>query len=86
MAKTTWLDGEPRRGPDDMGGAGGTVNGRALRHSAGTEPPAQNLGRLNGTPAAKFNVEGTPYTPIFLRAGGPKTFTTGMQRGGKPKR
>jgi hypothetical protein len=86
MTRTTWPDGEPRLGPNDMGSAGGLKDGRALRHADGTEPLPQNFGFLNGTPAAKTDPQGTPYSPIDLRAGGPKTFTIGMQRGGKPRR
>jgi hypothetical protein len=47
MAKTTWPDGEPRRGPNDTGSVGGLKDGRALRHADGTEPNRQNFGFLD---------------------------------------
>jgi hypothetical protein len=90
MTRTTWPDGEPRLGPNDMGSVGGLKDGRALRHADGTEPPAENFGWLNGTPAAKSDPQGTSYTPIgkgtrAWDAPAPK-FTTGDQRNRKPRR
>jgi hypothetical protein len=91
MAQRTWPDGTPRRGPDDMGSVGGVApNGQAVRHADGLEPPRENFGWLNGSPAAKSDPQGTPYTPIGPGSkvwGTPQgKFTTGMQRGGKPRR
>jgi hypothetical protein len=89
-SNTSWPDGTPRRGPNDPGSVGGLKDGRALRHADNTEPPRENFGWLNGSPAAKSDPQGTPYTPIGPGSkvwGAPQgRFTTGMQRGGKPRR
>jgi hypothetical protein len=56
------------------------------RHAAGAQPPQDSFGFLDRTGAAKSDPQGTPYTKIDLRAGGPAKFTTGMQRNRKPRR
>jgi hypothetical protein len=85
MARTTWPDGEPRLGPDDLGSVGGLKNGHASRRADGWEnSDAPSIGWLDGTAAAKSDPQGTAYTPIgpgssawSANRNGP--FTTGDQ-------
>jgi hypothetical protein len=65
MANSTFPDGTPRRGPDDMGSVGGVApNGQAIRHADGTQPPPERLGGLNGVKG----VIGGPTVPPTARA------------------
>jgi hypothetical protein len=86
-----WPDGTPRRGANDAGSVGGTApDGHALRHSDGTEPPAENFGWLNGVAGVIGNpsrggpeVRIGPGSPVWDRA--PPKFTTGDQRRGRKR-
>jgi hypothetical protein len=91
MASSTRIDGTPRLSAGNPGSVGGLKDGRALRHADGTEPPQENFGWLDRTAAAKTVSDRTgAYVQIgpgsaAWRAPQGK-FTTGMQRGGKPRR
>jgi hypothetical protein len=77
-------DGTPR--PSDTGGVGGLKDGRALRHADGMEPPAQNMGWLNGVKgvvggpnrAANPEVNIGPSGSLWRKPAG--RFTTAMQK------
>ena len=83
MAKTTWPDGEPRRGPNDNGSVGGVApDGHALRHSDGWESPP-SLGWL--TPATALSPRWTPIGPGSAPWNSRKAARTlGQAAGGKP--
>jgi hypothetical protein len=86
-----WPDGTPIIGPNDTGNVGLTdAAGHALNRSDGWQNP-QRFGWLDGTVAAKSDVQGTPYTKIgrgsqAFDATPPATpYTTGMQRSSKKR-
>lgn len=83
MAQRTWPDGA-RRSPEAVG----VKDGRALRHTIETEPPAQNMGFLNGVkgvvggPNRAANGEGVNVGPSssIWRKPAPVPLTTGRQK------
>jgi hypothetical protein len=89
MAQQTWPDGEPRRSPGDAGDVGGVKNGHAVRHSdEKLDNPRPPIGWLPDIPKGDRNGPGVKIGPGTAAWDGPGRsgpFTTGMQRGGKPK-
>lgn len=81
----TWPDGTPRNA-SPLGSGEALKDGRALRHADATEPPSGSFGFLDKNPGAQTNAQGTEYSRIDLRAGGPKQFTTADQKGGRKPR